>query len=200
MTSRCAAGVSGRRLLKKLTYTPSDPSGCPGPSFNLYSTHAPDVGKPQKTGVIMVTHASHWSRGLAGGLLLAALLAQAAQRPEGRRDRGKRGDGRRAARQASQAAEKGVHLCPPGIPGRVGMALRSLGNGCTQGGYHLHCRHQEADQPGCSGIPLLRSHHFAGAVPLPLSVRGGSRLSGAFQPGGGDSSGVFQAGRIHGGG
>ncbi len=38
---------------------------------------------PQRTGVMMVGHAFYWSRGLAAGLLLAALLAQASQRPDG---------------------------------------------------------------------------------------------------------------------
>ena len=37
---------------------------------------------PQRTGVMMVGHAFYWSRSLAGGLLLAALLAQASQRPD----------------------------------------------------------------------------------------------------------------------
>lgn len=48
---------------------------------------APDSGSPQRTGVIVVAHSFHWSRGLAGGLLLAALLAQAAQRPDGETNR-----------------------------------------------------------------------------------------------------------------
>ena len=134
---------------------------------------------------MMVGHAFLWSRSLAGGLLLAALLAQASQRP----DEESSGTGSEAA-----ARRAGSKAQPPQTEFTFARLVFRGGSGWRFGAWATDA--PKADITFIAGIRRLtnldvrESHYYVpitspGAVPLPLSVRGGTFARLVFRGGSG---------------
>jgi hypothetical protein len=109
----------------------------------------------QRTGVMMVGHAFLWSRSLAGGLLLAALLAQASQRP----DEESSGTGSEAA-----AGRAGSKAQPPQTEFTFARLVFRGGSGWRFGAWATDA--PKADITFIAGIRRLtnldvrESHHY----------------------------------------
>ena len=78
--------------------------GCFGSDFNLYSIYILDEESPGRASALVMDHGFHFPKIVASGILVAALLAQAAERPAGGSD---------GSPSASQARADKAEATPP---------------------------------------------------------------------------------------